>query len=127
MFRVPAAKALRHQHLNLLSQEFVPLIAKQLLNLRIDQHDFSLPIHHDHGVRSGFQKPAEFLLRSFAFRDVLANGHQAFPSPYINSFSGKVYHQMPAVLRLENDLPGADTACIPELFKHFISVARIRP
>ena len=56
-----APKPVRHQNLNLLPQQVVPLIPKQFLDLGIDQHDLALPIHDDHGIWSGFQKPAEFL------------------------------------------------------------------
>jgi hypothetical protein len=55
-------RSFRHQNLNLLPQELVPFIPKQFLDLGIDQHDPALPIHDDHRIRSGFQKPAEFLL-----------------------------------------------------------------
>ncbi len=70
MFGVSAPKPFRHQNLNLLPQELFPLIPKQLLHLCIDQHDLPLPIHHDHRIRSGFQKPTEFLLGLLAPGDV---------------------------------------------------------
>src|SRR6202042_2064606 len=50
---VQAPKSFRHQNLNLLPKEVVPLIPKQLLDLGIDQHDLALAIHDDHCIRSG--------------------------------------------------------------------------
>src|SRR5208282_622583 len=38
--------------------------------LCVDQYDPALPTHYDHCIRCGFQKPSEFLLRAFAFRNV---------------------------------------------------------
>src|SRR5215831_5345327 len=70
VFRMPGAKPFRHQNLNLLPQKLLPLVAKQLLHLGIDQHDLAPPIHHDHGIGSRFQKPTEFLLSLLALGDI---------------------------------------------------------
>src|SRR5262249_52053762 len=70
VFRVPGTKSFRDQNLNLPPKELLPLVAKQLLHLGIDQHDLSLPVHHDHGIGSRFQKTAELLLGPFPLRDI---------------------------------------------------------
>ncbi len=75
MLGVGAPKSFRHQNLNLLPQEVVPLVPKQLLDLSIDQHDLALLIRDDHCIRSGFQKPAEFLLRFLPLADVRHSTH----------------------------------------------------
>ena len=62
MLGVSSTKSFWHQYFNLLPQEVLPLVAKQFLHLSIDQHDPSLAIHHDYGIRSGFQEPSEFPL-----------------------------------------------------------------
>src|SRR5208282_1748970 len=68
--RVSTTKPFRHENLNLLPQEFFSLISKHILHLCVDQYDPALPTHYDHCIRCGFQKPSEFLLRAFAFRNV---------------------------------------------------------
>src|SRR5271168_5405993 len=73
---VRAPKSLRHQNLNLSPQELVPQMPKQLLDLSIDQHDLALPIHDDHCIRSGFQKPAEFPLSLLALGYVSQSTHK---------------------------------------------------
>src|SRR5262245_11431508 len=70
VFGMPGSKPFRHQNLNLLPQKLLALVAKQLLHLGIDQYDLALPIHHDHRIGSGFQKPAEFLLGLLALGDI---------------------------------------------------------
>src|SRR6516225_5618864 len=65
VLRVPGTKSFRDQNLNLPPKELRPLVAKELLHLSIDQHDLSLPVHHDHGIRSRFQQASELLLGLF--------------------------------------------------------------
>jgi hypothetical protein len=41
-----------------LSQKFVAAIPELFFGLHVQQHDLSGLIHHDHGVRRGFEQPA---------------------------------------------------------------------
>jgi len=59
---MPLSETLRNQNLNRLSQQFLLLIAKNLLGLRIDQHDRATSIYNDHRIRRGLQKSFESLL-----------------------------------------------------------------
>jgi hypothetical protein len=59
MPRVLATKAFGDKNFNPLSQQFIPLIAEHFLDLRGDQCDLALPIHHHHGIRRGFQEPSK--------------------------------------------------------------------
>src|SRR5258708_5773825 len=70
----------RHQHLNLMIEQVLTSVAEQFLDLRIDQNNLPLSIHHHHGIGSGFQQPAELGFGSFALADI-ANG-----APYQQSF-----------------------------------------
>ena len=70
VYRVAAAKPLRHQDLDLMIQKFFTRIPEELLHLGVDQNDPALPIHDNHGIRSGFQEAAEFLFGLLALGDV---------------------------------------------------------
>src|SRR5215467_1435408 len=59
-------KAFGHKNLNLLTQELFSVISKHSFHLCVGQYDPALPIHHDHCIRCGFQKPSEFLFRALA-------------------------------------------------------------
>ena len=66
-------KALRHQHFNLTAQEFIAVVTKKLLHLRIDQHDFTFAAHHHDGIGRSFEQLPESILRLFAAGNVGVN------------------------------------------------------
>ncbi len=56
------SKARRRKHVDILTHQFVPSIAKDLLGLRIHQNDLTVDLHDHHGVWCGFEQTAELLL-----------------------------------------------------------------
>src|SRR5262245_2624240 len=58
-----AAKALGHQQLHRLIEQFLARIAKEFLGLRVDQDNLAAAVDNHHGIRGGLQEPAELLLR----------------------------------------------------------------
>ena len=68
--RVVFAETVWYQDLNLLSQDLISVVAKQLFNLGIDQDDFSLQVHYYHGVGRCLQETSELGFRPLAVADV---------------------------------------------------------
>src|SRR5258708_27662656 len=68
--RMPPPEPFRHQHLNLMIKQVLTLVAEQFLDLRIDQNNLPLSIHHHHRIGGGFQQSTEPDLTSFSLRDV---------------------------------------------------------
>ena len=65
------AETLRHQNLDLSSEQFLALVTKDFFCLRIHQHDRSLAVDNDNGIGSGFEQRFEFLICLDAFGNVL--------------------------------------------------------
>src|SRR5712675_2079762 len=65
-----APKALGNEHLDRLTDKLVPLVAEQLLGLRVDENDAPLAIDDYDGVRSGLEESAELVLGAPAVGDV---------------------------------------------------------
>src|SRR5271165_731685 len=63
-------KPLRYEHLDLVSQYLLSLIAKQLLHLRIDQNNFALTIHYHDRIGRRLQQVAESLFGLLAIFNV---------------------------------------------------------
>ena len=62
MPEVAGAEPLRHQGLDGFAQQFIALVAKQLLHLRVDQDDLTLTVDHDHRVGRSLQQGTKLLL-----------------------------------------------------------------
>src|SRR6185436_11762927 len=71
---MPRAMALGDQDLDLLPEQLLTRIAKDLLDLRIDKFDLSLFVNNDHGVWRRFEQPADAFLRLLPLRDVANEG-----------------------------------------------------
>ncbi len=56
------AEALRHEGLDLSTDQLLPGVPEQLLRLRVDEHDPSLLVHDHHRVRRRLDELAELLL-----------------------------------------------------------------
>src|SRR5258708_32219556 len=61
---------LRDEHLDGLAEEFVAMVAEQLLCLGIDQYDAAVGAHDNHGVRRGVQQTAKEFFGTLAVGDV---------------------------------------------------------
>src|SRR5713226_4801986 len=57
MRRMSSPETFWHQFLNRLSQQLIPLVAKELLGLRIYQNDLAFAVDNDHGIRRRFEQP----------------------------------------------------------------------
>ena len=55
-----AAQTLRHQFLDLLSQQFLPAIAEQFLDLGVHQNNLPALVDHHDGIRRRFQQARNF-------------------------------------------------------------------
>ena len=62
MFLVHPAKTFGYQHFNVLLEQLVSHITKQLLRLSIHQDNLAFAVRHDHGIRCGFEESSEFAL-----------------------------------------------------------------
>src|SRR6266542_4178224 len=69
--RMGPAKAMRYQKFDGLAKQFLPPIAEQLLDMRVDQRDHAVFVDHEHAVRSRFDDQAH-LRRSPSGRRVAA-------------------------------------------------------
>ncbi len=65
--RVSSAKSCGHENFDRLVDA---LISETSLNLTIDDDDFVMLVHDNHGIRCGFQNGLEFLLLFLVFRYV---------------------------------------------------------
>ena len=80
---MPTPEAFGHQDFNLLPQQLLSSISKQPLDLGVHQNDFAVLVHYDHGIWSGLQKPAEFLLGPLALGDVVNRSNQMGTSAFV--------------------------------------------
>jgi hypothetical protein len=62
MLRMRAAKALWHQHPDLVAQQLVPRVSEKPFGLRIDQRDVAIRVDDDHRIRRRLEQRAEFVL-----------------------------------------------------------------
>ena len=84
MLRMFTPEPLRQQHFDFLPQDLCSLIAKHLLQLRIDQNNLAFTIHDRDRIGCRFQQPAEFLLGLLAILDV---GRDSVPSQDVPRWS----------------------------------------
>ena len=60
---VALPEALRHQHLNLMSEQFLAFVTEKLLHLRVQQNHPALLVNHHYCVGSGLQNLPELPFR----------------------------------------------------------------
>src|SRR5258708_14814397 len=68
--RMPPPEPFRHQHLNLMIEQVLTLVAEQFLDLRIDQNNLPLSIYHHHGIGGSFQQSLKSQHRAFSGSDL---------------------------------------------------------
>src|SRR5881398_1125674 len=71
------AETLRHQNLDLSSEQFLALVTKDFFCLRIHQHDRSLAVDNDNGIGSGFEQRFEFLIGLASLGNVLRRSNDS--------------------------------------------------
>jgi hypothetical protein len=67
---MPTSEAFGYQYFNLLPQQLFPPVFKQLFDLGVHQNDLAILVRYHHGIWSGLQQPAEFLLSPLAVSDI---------------------------------------------------------
>ena len=75
--RMGPAKAMRYQKFDGLAKQFLPPIAEQLLDMRVDQRDHAVFVDHEHAVRSRFDDQAHLLFGKFLFAIIHIHGARA--------------------------------------------------
>ena len=54
-------------------EKLLPRVPEEPLRLPVHEHDAAAPVHDDHGVRRGFEKTSELLLRTTALGNVASH------------------------------------------------------